>query len=118
MPLLRQLDHGATPGDKHWHVSLGWQGLAVVMCMQPFDFAATRVVNQPAGGAVYKGPMDCIRQTVQQEGVVAIYKGVTANYLRFGPYCILVFVFLEQLRSLEAKFITKERPFKGTTAVP
>ena len=82
-------------------------GVAVVLAMQPFDFAATRLVNslsaaeQGAAGAVFTGPVDVIRQTVATEGVLGVYKGVTANYLRFGPYCVLVFIFVEQLRRLE-----------------
>lgn len=84
-------------------------GVAVVIAMQPFDFAATRLVNslskaERAGAtsaAAYSGPWDVIRQTVRSEGPLGVYKGVTANYLRFGPYCVLVFVFLEKLRALE-----------------
>eukprot|EP00658_Telonema_sp_P-2_P003091 TRINITY_DN11136_c0_g1_i1.p1 TRINITY_DN11136_c0_g1~~TRINITY_DN11136_c0_g1_i1.p1 ORF type:complete len:153 (+),score=14.79 TRINITY_DN11136_c0_g1_i1:234-692(+) len=82
------------------HFVASWiTGLAVVMCMQPFDFAATRVTTKH-GATHYKGPVDCIQQTIRTEGMLAIYKGVSANYLRFGPYCILTFLFLEQLRKL------------------
>mmetsp|Transcript_17086 Transcript_17086/g.38825 ORF Transcript_17086/g.38825 Transcript_17086/m.38825 type:complete len:315 (+) Transcript_17086:77-1021(+) len=77
-------------------------GVAVTLAMQPFDFAAVRVMNQAVDangiGALYSGPWDCIRKVVQTEGVVAVYKGTLANYLRFGPYCILTFVFVEQMR--------------------
>ena len=83
-------------------------GVAVVLAMQPFDFAATRLVNSlsaaeqgAAAAAVFSGPVDVIRKTVATEGVLGVYKGVTANYLRFGPYCTLVFIFVEQLRRLE-----------------
>eukprot|EP00435_Cladocopium_sp_Y103_P045915 s2089_g13.t1 len=27
-----------------------------------------------------------------------LFKGITANYARFGPYCTFTFIFLEQLR--------------------
>ena len=90
-------------------------GAAVVVAMQPFDFAATRLVNslsaseQGAAGAVFTGPMDVIRQTVATEGVLGVYKGVTANYLRFGPYCVLVFIFVEQLRRLERYALSSTR---------
>jgi solute carrier family 25 protein 34/35 len=84
-------------------------GAAVVLAMQPFDFAATRLVNSKsaaeagaaasgAGGAAYTGPLDVIRQTLRTEGVLGLYRGAGANYLRFGPYCVLVFVFVEQQR--------------------
>lgn len=88
-------------------------GAAVVLAMQPFDFAATRLVNSltaaeaKGGGAVFEGPVDVIRKSVRAEGPLSVYKGVTANYLRFGPYCILVFVFVEQLRLLEAKLMAR-----------
>ena len=42
--------------------------------------------------------MDCLKQTVRSEGVLGVYKGTLANYLRFGPYCTLTFIFVEQLR--------------------
>lgn len=86
-------------------------GLAVVAAMQPFDFAATRLVNSrtaaelstgggKGGGAQYTGPLDVLRQTIRSEGILGVYRGSVANYLRFGPYCVLVFVFVEQGRVL------------------
>jgi solute carrier family 25 protein 34/35 len=92
-------------------------GAAVVAAMQPFDFAATRLVNSrtaaehaalartSAGSAAesapaFTGPLDVIRKTVQAEGWRGVYRGGMANYLRFGPYCILVFIFVEQGRAL------------------
>ena len=81
-------------------------GAAVVLAMQPFDFAATRLVNSKSAAevgasttAAYTGPFDVIRQTVRDEGVLGLYRGGMANYLRFGPYCVLVFVFVEQGRN-------------------
>ena len=85
------------------HFVASWiTGIAVVAAMQPFDFAATRLVNQQSAGQRYSGPVDCIMKTVQSEGVLAVYKGVGPNYLRFGPYCVLVFIFLEHLNKLTA----------------
>lgn len=81
-------------------------GVAVVVAMQPFDFAATRLVNsktsaEAGAAAVYSGPFDVIRQTFRSEGLLGLYRGGTANYLRFGPYCVLVFIFVEKGRALE-----------------
>ena len=65
------------------HFCASWiTGLAVVACMQPFDFAATRLVNQKGEGQKYTGPLDCIVKTVKTEGPLAVYKGVVPNYLR------------------------------------
>ena len=87
------------------HFCASWiTGAAVVVAMQPFDFAATRMMNQGRheGQQLYASPFDCLRTTVRNEGFVAVFDGMSANYLRFAPYCILVFVFLEQLKKLEA----------------
>jgi hypothetical protein len=78
--------------------------------MQPFDFAATRLVSQQltangSKGALYSGTMDVLSKTVRAEGILGVYKGVFANYLRFGPYCILTFTFLEQLRNLHSALL-------------
>ena len=80
------------------HFVASWiTGIAVVLAMQPFDFAATRIMTNPAK---YKSLVPCVRMTVAAEGPLALYQGTLANYLRFGPYCVLVFVFTEQLKLL------------------
>ncbi|CAL1128557.1 unnamed protein product [Cladocopium goreaui] len=76
-------------------------GIAVTIAMQPFDIVAVRLMNQPqneSGAALYTGPVDCCKKMVQHEGVSGLFKGITANYARFGPYCTFTFIFLEQLR--------------------
>lgn len=83
------------------HVVASWiTGVAVVGTMQPFDFAATRMMNEAGQNAKYRGLVDCLVQSTLKEGFLSVYKGVVPNYLRFGPYCILVFVFLEQLKKI------------------
>ena len=72
-------------------------GVAVVAAMQPFDFTATRMMNSPKEFPTFTS---CMVQTYKNEGPRAFYQGTLANYLRFGPYCVLVFVFTEQLREL------------------
>lgn len=78
-------------------------GIAVTLAMQPFDFTAVRLMNQAAAsgssGMFYSGPLDCFVKTIKTEGPRGMFKGTLANYLRFGPYCVLTFVFLEQFRS-------------------
>lgn len=117
--LVRQA--GLSPTATSTHVSASMiTGFAVVAAMQPFDFACTRLVNSltpteqlASGGAsapaAFTGPLDVIRKTVATEGPAGIYKGFTANYLRFGPYCVLVFVFVEKLRLLEAAAMRRFR---------
>jgi len=108
---------GLRPDQLLTHVASSFvTGAAVVAAMQPFDFAATRLVNSlsaaEAGGggaAAYSSPWDVMRKTVASEGVLGLYSGGTANYLRFGPYCVLVFVFVERARVLEAAVLERLR---------
>lgn len=70
-------------------------GVAVVLAMQPFDFAATRLMNQPTAaggkGLLYSGTLDVIIKTTRREGLLGIYQGVFASYLRFGEIALCSF---------------------------
>ncbi|KAI9150906.1 Mitochondrial oxaloacetate carrier protein [Blastocladiella emersonii ATCC 22665] len=83
-------------------------GLLVAVSMNPFDVVSTRLYNQkvlPDGtGALYRGPIDCFAKTLRAEGISALYKGLSAHYLRVGPHTILTFVFLEQVRKMQSKY--------------
>lgn len=46
----------------------------------PADVIKTRVMNQPTDpatgrGLLYKGTFDCVKKTISEEGVTAMYKG-------------------------------------------
>ena len=104
---------------KHAIVSRGWADGVVahlsasliaagfaVGAMQPFDFVAARLMNQPykdGVGQLYSGPVDCMLKVVKSEGPVALFKGCGANYARMGPYTVLVFTFFEQLKAFAKK---------------
>jgi hypothetical protein len=75
-------------------------GAAVVGAMQPFDLACTRLMSQDGKSGRYRNVAHVLVETVRAEGPLALYAGVVANYARFGPYCCLVFLFLEQFRDL------------------
>mmetsp|Transcript_15891 Transcript_15891/g.28508 ORF Transcript_15891/g.28508 Transcript_15891/m.28508 type:complete len:297 (-) Transcript_15891:543-1433(-) len=70
------------------------------LAMQPFDLVGSRMMNQPFSQdgkpKLYRNPIDCVVKTVKSEGPLALYKGVSANYLRMGPQYILTFMFFEQ----------------------
>lgn len=50
--------------------------------------------------AKYNGSVDCVRQIIETEGPLGLYKGFWAYYARVGPYVISLFVFLEQYQKL------------------
>lgn len=79
--------------------------VASVTAIQPFDFITVRLQNQPVDpsskrGVLYTGFFDCLNKTVAREGPVALFKGFPANVMRFGPYTVLVLVFVEQFRKV------------------
>lgn len=91
-------------------------GMCVVAAMQPFDYACTRMMNEPPGGR-YANVADVIFLTLRERPLV-LYSGVLANYARFGPYCCLVFLFLEEFRRLSALVLEPEAPSLAVLATP
>lgn len=83
-------------------------GVMLALSINPFDVVSTRLYNQPVcketgRGLLYRGLGDCLTRIVREEGVMSLWKGVTANYLRVGPHTVLTFMFWERLKALLAK---------------
>ena len=51
-------------------------GVAVVLIGHPFDTVKTRLQTSPSG--VYMGTIDCLKQTINNEGVKGFYTGIGA----------------------------------------
>lgn len=103
-------------------------GVAVAVTMTPFDVVSTRLYNQPveadgtvsawpwdlgsfpgsAGlhpavspqGKLYRGFLDCFAQISSKEGLLGLYKGIGAVYLRLGPHTVLSLFFWDELRRM------------------
>jgi len=73
-------------------------GLVVTVAMNPLDVVSTRIFQAKPG--FYAGWGDCFARTVKAEGILGLYKGLGAHYLRLGPHTVFTFVFLEQCRKL------------------
>ncbi|KFQ17895.1 Kidney mitochondrial carrier protein 1, partial [Merops nubicus] len=69
-------------------------GLAGALASNPIDVVRTRMMNQGSqqngGYSNYKGTLDCLLQTWKNEGFFALYKGFWPNWLRLGPWNIIV----------------------------
>lgn len=87
-------DWGLTEGPALHLLSSTMSGIGVGIVMNPGDVLLTRVYNQK--GNLYKGPVDCLVQTVKAEGFLALYKGFGAQLLRIAPHTILTLTFMEQ----------------------
>ena len=67
--------------------------------------------NQPVVDGkptLYATPIECVTKTVRNEGVLALYKGLAANYTRMAPQYILTFVFYEQFMGLWKQYREKD----------
>jgi hypothetical protein len=78
-----------------------------VSVVNPVDVCRTRLFNQPVDpltgqGLWYRNGTDALRKVTQTEGPTALYKGAGSHFLRLGPHMVLVFVFLEQFKKLNA----------------
>ncbi|KAJ8765448.1 hypothetical protein K2173_014570 [Erythroxylum novogranatense] len=82
-------------------------GIVAAIASNPVDVIKTRVMNMKveAGAAPpYKGALDCAVKTVRAEGPMALYKGFIPTVSRQGPFTIVLFVTLEQVRKLLKDF--------------
>ncbi|GAB9470706.1 hypothetical protein Gpo141_00007946 [Globisporangium polare] len=78
-------------------------GFAGAAASNPIDVIKTRLMSQPTNaagkGSLYAGMGDCAKQTFQEGGVQAFYKGFIPNWMRKAPWCIIFFVTYEKYRA-------------------
>jgi solute carrier family 25 oxoglutarate transporter 11 len=80
-------------------------GLVAAAVSNPIDVIKTRIMNmnmnmQCRSRHASRVALDCAVQTVKSEGFFALYKGFTPTVMRQGPYTVVLFVTLEQVRKL------------------
>jgi solute carrier family 25 oxoglutarate transporter 11 len=77
------------------------------MAATPVDVVKTRVMNQRIRAGEpppYIGALDCAFKTVRSEGPMALYKGFIPTVTRQGPFAIVMFLSLEQMRKMLQNF--------------
>ena len=62
----------------------------------PADMLKTRVMGDRVGA--YAGVLDCLKQTLQQDGLLSLWRGALPSFLRLGPHFIMTFPLYESLR--------------------
>ncbi|XP_053950040.1 mitochondrial uncoupling protein 4 isoform X2 [Anastrepha ludens] len=79
-------------------------GFVAAIMGTPADVVKTRIMNQPTDdkgrGLLYKGSVDCLRQTVNREGFSALYKGFLPCWIRMAPWSLTFWLSFEQIRSM------------------
>jgi solute carrier family 25 oxoglutarate transporter 11 len=82
-------------------------GFVAAVASNPVDVIKTRVMNmkvEPGQASPYRGAIDCAMKTVKAEGVMSLYKGFIPTISRQGPFTVVLFVTLEQVRKLLKEF--------------
>ncbi|MCL4124747.1 UNVERIFIED_CONTAM: hypothetical protein GTU68_049583 [Idotea baltica] len=85
-------------------LSSACSGLIGAILGTPADVVKARVMNQPTDklgrGLLYKSSLDCLHQTVKNEGFWALYKGFLPCWIRMGPWSLTFWLTYEQIRNM------------------
>ncbi|KAK9071520.1 hypothetical protein SSX86_010089 [Deinandra increscens subsp. villosa] len=102
------LEKGVMKDGLGTHVTASFAaGFVASVVTNPVDVIKTRVMNmkvEPGKAPPYAGAIDCALRTVKSEGPMALYKGFIPTISRQGPFTIVLFVTLEQVRKLLKDF--------------
>ncbi|KAF5957859.1 mitochondrial uncoupling protein 5-like [Camellia sinensis] len=95
--------------DGIWtHVTASFAaGFVAAVASNPVDVIKTRVMSmkvEPGMVPPYTGALDCALKTIRAEGPTALYKGFIPTISRQGPFTVILFVTLEQVRKLLKDF--------------
>ncbi|CAN1216232.1 Mitochondrial uncoupling protein 4 [Linum perenne] len=95
------LEKGIMGDGMGTHVTASFAaGFVAAVASNPVDVIKTRVMNMKA----YGGALDCAIKTIRTEGPMALYKGFIPTISRQGPFTVVLFVTLEQVRMLLKDF--------------
>lgn len=102
------LERGLMKDGLGTHVTASFAaGFVAAVVSNPVDVIKTRVMNmkvEPGMAPAYSGAVDCVVKTVRSEGPMALYKGFIPTISRQGPFTVVLFVTLEQVRKLLKDF--------------
>lgn len=102
------LEKGVMRDGLGTHVTASFAaGFVAAVASNPVDVIKTRVMNmkvEPGVAPPYSGALDCVLKTVRAEGPMALYKGFVPTISRQGPFTVVLFVTLEQVRKLLKDF--------------
>ena len=102
------LENGVMRDGLGTHVTASFAaGFVAAVASNPVDVIKTRVMNmrvEPGATPPYAGALDCALKTVRAEGPMAHYKGFLPTISRQGPFTVVLFVTLEQVRKLLKDF--------------
>lgn len=102
------LEKGLMKDGLGTHVTASFAaGFVAAVASNPVDVIKTRVMNMkvaPGMAPPYSGALDCAMKTIKAEGPMALYKGFIPTISRQGPFTVVLFVTLEQVRKMLKDF--------------
>ncbi|CAH0719410.1 unnamed protein product, partial [Brenthis ino] len=76
-------------------------GFVAAVVGTPADVLKTRLMNQPVGpdgrGTLYRGMIDCLQQSIKNEGIFSVYKGFLPLWMRLGPWALINWIAFENI---------------------
>jgi len=75
-------------------------GVASTCMNMPLDVAKSRIQRQDGKKPMYTGTFNCLALTLRQEGVMALYRGLTARVLKVGCGQAITFCIYDQISAL------------------
>ena len=80
-------------------------GCFSTLCNNPFDMVKTRMQGLEA--SQYSGIVDCFKQVMQKEGILAFWKGVGPRLGRVVPGQGVIFMSFEKIQAVVEEFLEK-----------
>jgi hypothetical protein len=72
-------------------------GLFMTVTVSPFDRIRTNLMNQPTDKKLYNGFLDCAMKTIQEGGVMSLWRGFIPIWARFAPTATIQLLTIEAL---------------------
>ncbi|KAI3922158.1 hypothetical protein MKX01_005847 [Papaver californicum] len=102
------LEKGIMKDGLGTHITASFSaGFVAAVASNPIDVIKTRVMNmrvEPGVTPPYRGALDCAVKTIKAEGPMALYKGFIPTISRQGPFTVVLFITLEQVRKILKDF--------------
>lgn len=102
------IENGVLKDGLGTHVTASFAaGFVAAVASNPVDVIKTRVMNMKVEAGApppYAGAIDCAMKTIKAEGPGALYKGFIPTISRQGPFTVVLFVTLEQVRKVLKDF--------------
>jgi len=76
-------------------------GLIYSLATMPLESAKNRMAGQkagPDGKLPYKGTLQTLSKVMKEEGIVGLYRGYPAYYLRCGGHTVSMFIMVQMIR--------------------